>query len=56
MAIDTISYIIYTQTFLVPILLGVFFGIREERKKKEALYYAAIATINPRFRSRRYGR
>jgi hypothetical protein len=52
---ELVAYIVYTQTMLVPILLGTFFGIREERKKKEALYFAAIRSINPRF-SRRYGR
>lgn len=46
MALETvIILIVYSQTILLPILGGLYLGIRAERKKKEQLFYRALTVV-----------
>ena len=46
MALETvIILVIYSQTILVPILGGLYLGIKSERKRKEQLFYRALTVV-----------
>ena len=54
--VDALATFIYVQSMLLPIMVGIFLGIRSERRKKEELYYKAISTVNILSSRGKYGR
>ena len=45
MALDFLLMFVCIQVILVPILGGLYLGIKSERMKNEALYYRALFSI-----------
>lgn len=42
---DALILFVCIQTMLIPILGGLYIGIRNERMKKEALFYRSIQVV-----------